>query len=112
MRFRASTLLETLISMAMIGGVLTVTMVLYANVLHGDRSLARMRARTLIDATYARITADNAIPMTTHAGTDGTISIEWHPLPRQLREVHVRVADANGRPVLECRRILQGPWRD
>ena len=110
MRIRSSTLLETMISMAMTAGILATSMVIYANVLHSDRSLQRTQARLLIDHTFERALGGGI------DGTDGEgalqVSVEQVPLPLDLQRVTVKVTNAEGDIVLERVRILQGPWDD
>ncbi|MEO8069040.1 MAG: type II secretion system protein [Flavobacteriales bacterium] len=111
MKLRAATLLETLVAMALLGGVLATAVLIFSNVVEGDRSNRRTRARLAADDMFARIEAAQRVALGELEKDGFTIRIDQEILSGEQRSVKVTVVEGDG-TILEAQRILPGPWRD
>jgi Tfp pilus assembly protein PilV len=112
MRIRASTLLETVAAMAIIGCVLGCAGLIFSNVLAGDTSARRTRARLAIDHAVTRMLTEGR-PGEGERMSDGVlIRSAWKSGGKYHREVHLTALSADGNVLLEEDRTLTTTWND
>lgn len=89
--------------MGILGCVLASSGAIYSNILRGDRSIDRTRARLMIDAAAAGQTASSE-------GLE--LRSEWRKVGEGTRSYQFTVTDRTGAVMLEQERILHGSWND
>lgn len=108
MRVRASTLLETIISMGLMGCVLATSGVIFSNVLHGDRSGRCTRAE-LAFARWRDGLSPSAPPKDDVLLVEGlTVAIHCEPIGTSSTRVRAEARSEDGALIWD-RRILFVP---
>ena len=104
-RLRASTLIETVISMGLLGSVLAVSGVIYSNVLRSDPSIARTRMALAI-AHWSMVVDPLALPPDQRITWDGVdLSITARE-EEGMTHVHFTATIEGRSDSWECDRIL------
>lgn len=112
MRIKASTLLETVAAMAIIGCVLGCAGLIFSNVLAGDASARRTRARLAIDYAVAHMLTDGRIGEGDRISDGVLVRSSWKSISTYQREVRFTAMSADGSVLFEEHRTLTATWND
>jgi hypothetical protein len=112
MRLKASTLLETVAAMAIIGCVLGCAGLIFSNVLAGDTSARRTYARLAIDHAVTRMLTEGRMGEDEQITGGVFLRRAWKPVGLYRRQVRLTALDATGNVLLEEDRMLTATWKD